>query len=201
MNMRYLLAAALLVVLTGCQAVAPGEATSATPPTTSVATPEMTGTVETEGTVAVTDTAPTEATASATMTETEEITETDAATSTGVQGSGVNNYATLVDALRAAGMTVESTGEVSQPFLAVPGQQLQVNGGNVQVFEYASAEVAAADANQIAPDGSSTATTMITWVEPPHFYRKDQLLVLYVGSDEAIQDLLTSLLGPQFAGQ
>jgi hypothetical protein len=28
-----------------------------------------------------------------------------------------------------------------------------------------------ADATQVAPDGSSIGTTMVTWVEPPHFFK------------------------------
>lgn len=34
----------------------------------------------------------------------------------------------------------------------------------------------------------------------PHFFRKEQLVVLYVGEDQAVVNLLTKLLGPQIAG-
>ena len=171
MNMYYLLVAILLVTLTGCQAVTPEVGIPTAPEATEVVTEEATATGEIESTPVLTGTVP------------------------------VSDFAGLVDALRAAGATVEPQGEMEQAFLSVSGQQILVNGGNVQLFEYPSTEAAAADAGQISPDGSSTATTMITWVEPPHFYRKDRLLVLYVGSDEATQELLADLLGPQFAGQ
>jgi len=34
----------------------------------------------------------------------------------------------------------------------------------------------------------------------PHFFRKERVLVLYTGEDKAVLNLLTHLLGPQFAG-
>ena len=42
---------------------------------------------------------------------------------------------------------------------------------------------------------------MASWVAPPHFYKAEKLIVLYVGESEAIIDILESVLGPQFAGR
>jgi hypothetical protein len=50
-------------------------------------------------------------------------------------------------------------------------------------------------------DGGGTATTIVDWVAPPHFFLKGRVLVLYVGSDPAVQKLLAGVLGPQFAGR
>ena len=58
-----------------------------------------------------------------------------------------------------------------------------------------------AEAAQMAPDGGSNATTMITWVDTPHFYKAGRIIVLYVGSNAAILSLLEEVLGPQFAGR
>jgi len=119
-------------------------------------------------------------------------------------GSGISSIAgfdDLVAALEAAGAQVESAGEIEQAFLSAPGQIIKLNGTDVQVFEYATPEVAEAEAGTISPDGTSTNTTMITWVDAPHFYRSGRLIVLYVGSDEEIISLLEGVLGPQFAGQ
>lgn len=69
----------------------------------------------------------------------------------------------------------------------------------IQVFEYGDSESAAADAAEIGPDGNPS-TTMISWLATPHFYRSDHLIVLYVGDDQAVVDLLSTLLGPPFAG-
>jgi hypothetical protein len=106
-----------------------------------------------------------------------------------------------VDNLRAAGATVEPAGEVSQPFFAVQGQVITVNGGDVQVFEYADTATSEAEAALVSPDGSSVGTSMVGWVAPPHFYQTGQIIVLYVGDKSDIITTLDGILGPQFAGR
>lgn len=76
-----------------------------------------------------------------------------------------------------------------------------MNGADVQVFEYENEEAMESEASQVAPDGGSIGTTMVTWVETPHFYKAGRIIVLYVGSDESVLDLLEQVLGQQFAGR
>ncbi|MDQ2809210.1 MAG: hypothetical protein M3Z04_20240 [Chloroflexota bacterium] len=116
-------------------------------------------------------------------------------------GGPVRDYVSLIDTLRAAGLTVIPTGAISQPFFTVKGQSITVQTENVQVFEYADAAAAAQDAARVAPDGGSVGTTMLNWVAPPHFYRQAQLIVLYVGQDATVLAALATALGPPFAGQ
>lgn len=113
----------------------------------------------------------------------------------------VEDQASLVDALRAAGADVEPGDPVEQAFFSVTGQILKVNGADVQVFEYESAEAMGTEATQISEDGGSIGTNMVTWVAAPHFFRSGRLLVLYVGDDAAILGLLNGALGEQFAGR
>jgi hypothetical protein len=120
---------------------------------------------------------------------------------TASHGGPVRNYVSFVDNLRAAGATVEPVGEVEQDFFSPVGYVIKVNGADVQVFEYPDAEAAGAEAALVADDGSSIGTTMVTWVDAPHFYQLEQIIVLYVGEDIAVTTLLESLLGPQFAGR
>jgi len=111
------------------------------------------------------------------------------------------DYVSLIDNLRANDATVNPEGEIEQPFFSVTGFSIQVNGSSVQVFEYNSAEDAKADASLVSPDGSRIGTTMPFWVDDPHFYYKEKIIVLYVGDDPAIEELLESVLGSQFAGR
>ena len=115
-------------------------------------------------------------------------------------GGPVEDYVSLIDNLRASGATVEPVGEVEQAFFSVTSQVITVNGNDVQVFEYADAEAAEADAALVAPDGGSVGTTMVTWVATPHFYQTGKLIVLYVGDDSGVTEVLETVLGPQFAG-
>jgi hypothetical protein len=121
-------------------------------------------------------------------------------------GGALTGHVGLVDHLRAQGLMVEPTSEVEQPFLGVKGTTLRISGGNlkqpaeIQSYEYPSADAAESDASQIGADGNPK-TSMVAWKGAPHFFRKDQLLVLYVGDDQAVVTTLAELLGPQFAGR
>ena len=116
-------------------------------------------------------------------------------------GGPVTEYVSLVDSLRAASATVEPAGTISQPFFEPEGQFLTVNGEDVQAFEFASEVEADAIAETVSVDGSSVGTSMISWVAPPHFYKAGRLIVVYVGSNSGVIDLIQEILGPQFAGR
>jgi len=116
-------------------------------------------------------------------------------------GGPVKDYVSLVDHLRAASATVVPTGTVTQPFFSVTGQVITVNGEQVQIYEYADEEAANADAARISPDGGTIGNTMVDWIAPPHFYKKGQLIVLYVGTKTSLMKILEMTLGPQVAGR
>ena len=113
----------------------------------------------------------------------------------------VQDQASLISALKAAGATVETGNAITEPFFTPEGQTFKVNGGDLQVFEYESAEAMAKEAALVAPDGGSVGTSMVDWMDTPHFYKAGRIIVLYVGSDQAALDLLNKVLGPQFAGR
>ena len=126
-------------------------------------------------------------------------------------GGPVKDYVSLVDSLRAAGATVDPAGPESfTDYFAPQGQPLTVNGERVLTFEFGSAEEADAAADGVSATGSSivgpimadrtSVASMITWVAPPHFYNAGNLIVLYVGCDGDVIDLLEETMGPQFAG-
>lgn len=117
------------------------------------------------------------------------------------QDSRVRDQASLIDALRASGATVEIQGSVEQPFLSVSGTEVRVNTAAVQVFEYADEPAAQTDAAQAADILAGKGTTMIDWVAAPHFYRAGRVLILYVGDDSATLALLRNVVGAPFAEQ
>jgi len=115
--------------------------------------------------------------------------------------SAIQDLEGLIAAFQAAGMTVEPGEPIDQPFFTVQGQTLKVNGGEVQVYVYDSAQTMEADATQISADGSSIGTSMVDWTGTPHFFKTGNILVLYLGDDQSILGLLQNLLGSQFAGR
>src|SRR5688500_4250535 len=115
--------------------------------------------------------------------------------------AAVEDQASLIAALEAAGATVDVGEPISQPFFSAEGNIIKVNGADVQVFAYENAEEMELESSQIAPNGSSNATTMITWIDTPHFYKTGRIIALYIGNDEEVLSLLEKTMGAQFAGR
>ncbi len=111
------------------------------------------------------------------------------------------DYASLIDNLRAAGATVEPAGEIIQDFFSASGQAIKVNGEDVQVFEYSNEAETETEAALVSPDGSSIGTSMPFWIGPPHFYKSGRIIVLYIGENSAVINVLQDVLGAQFAGR
>jgi hypothetical protein len=121
--------------------------------------------------------------------------------STAVQTAAVGDLNSLMAALQSAGMTVESAGTVSQPLFSVPGQSVTVNGQELQVYVFDTPEAMEAAASQVSADASTIGTTTPTWTSDPHLFKSGPLLVVFVGQDQKIIDILTGTFGPQFAGR
>ncbi len=120
-------------------------------------------------------------------------------------GGPVRDHVSFVDALRGKGLTVDIVGNVTQPFLRPQsGTALRISGSgtgpaDIQSFDYASSDAASADAGQIQPNGRIKSVS-VDWIAPPHFFRKERVLVIYVGTDPAVVSVLRELLGPPLAG-
>lgn len=105
-------------------------------------------------------------------------------------------------ALRSEGATVASGDPLpasAYRFFSVPPQQIVVNGQPVSAFEYRAASDATADAARVSPDGQPSPNAIIEWVSTPRFYRRDRLIVLYVGCKTDVIQPLDRTLGTAFA--
>ena len=112
----------------------------------------------------------------------------------------MTSASSLVENLRSADIHVSDAGMVTQPFFGVPAHVFTVDGGDLQTYEFATIAEADRAAGQVAPGGGSVGTAMMSWMAPPHFFRKDRLIVNYVGGEARVIAELTRLMGPQFAG-
>lgn len=126
---------------------------------------------------------------------------TPASTAAPAEPPVVEDKASLIAALQGGSATIEIADTITQDFFSVEGQIIRINGMDVQVFEYESPEAMENEAAQVAPDGGSVGNSMVSWIDSPHFFKAGRILVLYVGSDQTVLDLLEKVLGPQFAGQ
>lgn len=118
-----------------------------------------------------------------------------AALDVGTPSFGVYNL------LKASGNHVDIGGVKKLPPFEPMGKELSVNGSAIQLFEFPGSTETAAVAATIAPDGSRIGSTEMNWEAPPHFFRTDRVIVLYLGSDSTTVRALTTAIGPQFAGK
>ena len=108
----------------------------------------------------------------------------------------------LVRSFEQEGATVIRSGSLppsSHPYFSVAGEGLKVNGADVTVFAYSSDDRAAADAAKVSPTGSPIGQTQISWMDTPHFYKRERLILLYVGHSADLLKVLEAVLGPPFA--
>ncbi|CAE6493362.1 hypothetical protein [Candidatus Nitrosotenuis uzonensis] len=112
----------------------------------------------------------------------------------------VTDYASLVNGIKSRGILVEQKEKLDDSPFFVPTVVLSVGGTDIQVYEFESESDAKAAMQTISEDGTQIGTSIIRWIDVPHFYASNKIIVLYVGQNPEITSLLESLLGPQFAG-
>jgi len=128
--------------------------------------------------------------------------------------STVTDLVSLIDNLREAGATVDTKYVTQEPCFLVDVHVITVNGKYVHVFEHEDAAAADAVASSISISSggfsinctTNNMTCQMNWLGsrlsgPPHLYKVSKLIVIYDGNNQAITDILESILGPQFASQ
>jgi hypothetical protein len=114
-------------------------------------------------------------------------------------------FASFIASLRTTGATVEILGDVSEPFLSVPGRLITVNDEDVEVFEYTSPDARAADATRASPDAMAVVdaagnVSSTSWIATSHVYHTGRLIVVYAGENDAVSGVLESVLRRQGEG-
>lgn len=99
----------------------------------------------------------------------------------------------VIRILIETGATVEIGDTFDLDAVSVPGQTIRINGEEVQIFTYPSAEQLEVDAAQVEELNPP--------LEEPYFYKMGTMLVRYVGSDPLVRDLLEDVLGADVVGQ
>jgi hypothetical protein len=119
-----------------------------------------------------------------------------------LQPTNLTSAQTLVQGLQQQGVTVARRGSMPRsafPFFSVESELLRVQGDDVHVFEYRSAADAERDSGAVSPTGTPIRQSQISWMDTPHFYRRDRLIVLYVGHTAEVLASLRAIMGPPFA--
>jgi hypothetical protein len=114
----------------------------------------------------------------------------------------VADYASLIDAIESRGILVQHKEDLAadSSSFSVPTKIVSIGGADIQVFEFQNELDTEVAVFTVSEDGTEIGTSIIRWMDTPHFYAKGKIIVLYVGQNPEITNLLESLLGTQFAG-
>jgi hypothetical protein len=113
-------------------------------------------------------------------------------------GQEVVTSSELIGSLEDAGRDVSVIGDVNQPFIPVTGQLMQVNGQEVQVFEFSTQQERQQISDLLRREGY-TIEGIAPGVQDPYIWDQGRLLVIYVGQDQATINTLNSFLGESMA--
>ena len=117
-----------------------------------------------------------------------------------MQIAPVHDFDSFIDALEKKGITAEVVEILKDSSFSVPTIVVSVNEENIQIYEFPSATDAQNAALLVSEDGTQIGTSVIRWIDTPHFYTQGEIIVLYVGHTQEMLNLLDSLLDEQFAG-
>ncbi|NQW17975.1 MAG: hypothetical protein HQ478_10875 [Chloroflexi bacterium] len=94
--------------------------------------------------------------------------------------------------------------EAFQPFFGVSGEAMTLFGERVEVYVFDSLEDAESAAAGINEDGSIVGSDgqvmFIKWIATPHFYAKEDSVILYVGENDEVIKFLDSIAGGRALG-
>ncbi|GAE35158.1 hypothetical protein [Halalkalibacter akibai] len=78
---------------------------------------------------------------------------------------------------------------------------LKLDDGRIHIFEFRDPIEMENESLFVSKDGFRIGHSFYSWVSQPHFYKKGNIIVLYVGENKEIIRCLDKLLGKPFAGQ
>lgn len=89
-------------------------------------------------------------------------------------------------------------------FLPTTRKRMILNKEAIDIYLYNSNKEAEDDARRIDNGGceysDGTKSINVSWVSYPHFYKKGNIIVQYIGENQKIIDDLKDIFGDQFAG-
>lgn len=113
-------------------------------------------------------------------------------------GSVSWNTERVANRLKSAGLRIDSTKKIVQPFLSAGGTVFHISGGiQVQAFFYGDALSRARDSDALDPVRVAPPTMQITWIQPVRLVVDNNLLAIVLGPSRAVIDQAAIALRPQ----
>ncbi len=116
----------------------------------------------------------------------------------------IDSFNEFVESLEKMGFDVAYE-DVDKDILEGNRKWLTLDGDeNITLYAYEDNEAMEEDASRLDKKGftynNGDMSVHVTWVSFPHFYKKDNLIALYVGENEKIISSLKEIMGSQFSG-
>ena len=116
------------------------------------------------------------------------------------------DYKKFLALMEANGFVLEDEKPEENNWFSVSGKLIVIDGEPLYVYEYESSTAMEKDSKYVDSSGFSINNTdegrcaQIDWVATPHWFKKDLLIVLYVGENERMIGFLKETFGNVFAG-
>ena len=111
------------------------------------------------------------------------------------------SYESLFNNLKKYDPSIKESNVTKEIFFKVPAKVIKVGEDKIQIYEYPSAEEMEKEALMISEEGYKVKNVIINWFKSPHFYKRNKILILYLGDDENIKNELERIVGNEFIGK
>ena len=124
----------------------------------------------------------------------------------GCANQDVLNYTAFLELLEANGFSFEEIEDDPNhgSMLSLRHKFIRIGDDVITIYEYASNRAMERDSNTIDKSGFSInrrdGGTSTSWASNPYYFKKDLIIVNYVGENEQIIGFLNETLGNVFAG-
>jgi hypothetical protein len=107
----------------------------------------------------------------------------------------------LYRSMNTKGKTFIITKGGNNNIFRMESHDLHINNHIISIYEFKSREEVNEHVKKVSIDGKNIDDFgIVEWAGQPHFFRKDNLIILYVGNDGEILSALQKVAGDQFAG-
>lgn len=112
-----------------------------------------------------------------------------------VSTPNVQNFDQLVREAETYGLNASLVGPIQQPFFSQAGEIILINGQQVQVFQFPSANEQKQAVGQIPRKGTPVAGTPVVQTEPLRVWSGGKLIALYSGQNPQVISFLNAVFG------
>ncbi|MGO1470417.1 MAG: hypothetical protein ACTHW2_10390 [Tissierella sp.] len=118
-----------------------------------------------------------------------------------------NQYKMLIKNLEDRDFNVEEKdgNNLEDHILRGKPKWIKIKGDHIYIYLYEDNEKMEADISNLSEDGFTYSNNekgiTMDWIYPPHYFKKENMVVLYVGEDMEIINALEDILGSKFIGQ